>query len=224
MENTDNQWKKIYKYFPYFTFSLLVVSVIIAVSGVQQRQQTQSQAQLAAPTPTPPPGFTQNPLDMQVLINIKIPGVGADGNKNPVHRSRKATVTLFNLQDQQIAQAIADVTFNGDVFSGVAHFGEIKNGTYYVKVSTDGSFESIVLPQMQDLSTSKLNILPVVGLVFGDVNRDKKFDDNDYTAAIDCMKNKTCEEDAIMDINDDGIIDISDYNLFLQTNWKTQGD
>lgn len=223
MEKKNDAWKRTYTYFPYFTFALLIVSVFIALTSAQQKQQTKSNAQIVAPTPTSSPGFTQNPLDTQVQVSIKLPGIGSDGNKYPKNLSRKVTATVYGSDNTQIAQGVGNVQFDGEVFTGIAHLGAFDDGAYTIWVSTDGTLESIVLPQSQELTKNKLNILPVVGLMYGDVEQDKTLDQSDYIMALNCFQSKTCDNIHVIDFNDDGKIDSTDYNLLLQTFLKVQG-
>lgn len=224
MEQSQDSWKAVYRLFPYFTFCLLLTSVIIAVSTVQQKQQTQSEAQSTASTPTNPPGYVQDPLDTQALVSIKLPGIGTDGNKEPLHTTRTANVIVYNLNNEQVASNTATLTYKGGVFSGITHLGSINPGTYTIEISTDGTVPSIVLPQTQTLTNTKLNILPVVGLLYGKIKADKTFDQAFYNAALQCFQSKNCENVEIVDFNDDGKTDTTDYNLLLQTNWKIQGE
>jgi len=223
MEKNSDAWKKAYTYFPYFTFGLLVVSVFIFLTSAQQQQQTKSNAQNVAPTPTSPPGYTQNPLDTQVQVSVKLPGIGSDGNEHPKNTSRNVTVTIYGSDNTQIAQGTNSLQFDGEVFSGIVHLGEFPNGTYTIKVSTDGTLQSVVLPQAQVLTNTKLNVLPVVGLIYGDVKQDNALNTADYTTAVNCFQTKTCDNLNIVDFNDDGKIDSTDYNLLLQSFENVQG-
>jgi len=173
-----------------------------------------------------PSGVILNSTDTQLDVTIKIPGIGSNGNKSPKHLTRFVTVGIFDPNsNQQILSGNGFLKYNGvDSFEGILHLGQLANGTYYVKVVSSNTLISQILPQFQNLTSDKVNVLPAVSLVQGDLNGDNVIDINDYNIALPCFQDKNCSNKDSIDFNDDGKVDVIDYNLLLSDFQQKKGD
>lgn len=176
------------------------------------------------PSPTLFPGYVPNPLDTQLLVSAKIPSLGNGGNKNPRTKMRKIDVIIFDSENKQVMRKSGDINFDGNLFKGVIHLGTIPNGTYYIKVITPYSLQALVQPQFQVLRNDRLNTLPQVTFIQGDLNNNNFLNLQDYNMALNCFQNKNCVARTAIDLNDDGKANITDYNLLLQNFWEYSGD
>lgn len=191
------------------------------------------------PTPTEYPGFVVNPNDTQVLVSVKYPGVGINGNPSPRHLSRKVTITVYNLNNEQAFVGQGFLTYdNDDLFRGIIHLGKVSNDSYYIKVSGDHTLQELVMPQFQYISNSRLNVLSPIVFVTGELTGDNQLTIADYNTALTCFQDKKCgvkpvtdeNQDGLVDVydaidfNDDGKVDVVDYNFFLHNFKEFRGD
>jgi len=154
-----------------------------------------------------------------------LPGIGPGANKSPKHLTRQAVVEIFDSSNKQVLTGNGFLKYNGtDSFEGIIHLGQLTNGIYYVKVSSINTLISIVLPQFQNLTSDKINVLPSVRLSQGDLNGDNVIDINDYNLALVCFQDKNCQAKDVIDLNDDGKADVIDYNLLLLAFHRYSGD
>ncbi len=119
---------------------------------------------------------------------------------------------------------------------------DLRDGNYSVKVKTDRYLRKLV-PGAQKIALLKDNSITQVALVAGDTNGDNLVNILDYNAFIDCgygalnplplddansiFNKRVCQvhTPAInIDVNDNGIIDSTDYNLFLRELSVQSGD
>lgn len=176
------------------------------------------------PTPSTYPGYTRNPLDTQVLVSLKIPSIGTGGNKSPKNATRPVDITVYNIDNKQVAKGSGQIKYEGDLFSGVIHLGTVPNGTYYVKIASPFILQKIAKPQFQTLQNDQLNTIPRITVIQGDLNRDNNLTLVDYNLALACFQSKQCSTKAAIDLNDDGVANVADYNLLLQNFWEYRGD
>lgn len=177
------------------------------------------------PTPIVVPGFTPNPLDMQVYVTAKIIGIGDGGNRNPKHFTRYVTVGIYNMKNVLIKEGNGYIIYDRtNLFRGITHFGPVENGTYSIKILSPHMLRSVVVPTFQVLDSKRLNILPQVTLLQGDINDDNIVNITDYNLSLGCFQDKKCENKDLIDFNDDGVADVIDYNILLHDYWESQGD
>lgn len=177
------------------------------------------------PTPTTPPDYVPNPGDMQLFVTAKITGIGNGGNKNPRHLTRHVTVGIYGMDNQIVTEGNGFIIYDrNNLFRGVIHFGPVPKGTYFVKILSDHMLQETVRPTFQALDSSRLNILPDVTLLQGDIDDDNKIDIIDYNASLGCFQNKRCQDKELIDFNDDGVSNVVDYNILLHDYWEALGD
>ena len=191
---------------------------MLTPTKAQPTQQDQT------PTPSTYPGYVRNPLDTQLLVSFKIPGVGTGGNRSPKNVTRPVDVTLYDTQNKQVAKVSGQVKYEGDLFNGVIHLGTVPNGTYYIKVVSPFTLQKLAKPQFQTLRNDQLNVIPRFTVIQGDLNKDNVLTLVDYNLALACFQAKSCATKSAIDLNDDGVANIADYNLLLQNFWEYRGD
>jgi uncharacterized protein YkwD len=179
---------------------------------------------IQTPTPSIYPGYTLNPLDTQILVAVKIPSIGNGGNKSPKTLTRQVDVGIYNSQNKQVAKGSGPLTYDGDLFKGVIHLGTVPNETYYIKVVMPYTLQALAKPNFQALRNDRLNALPQVILIQGDLNKDNVLTLVDYNLALACFQGKSCVTKSAIDFNDDGVVNVTDYNLLLQNFWAYRGD
>jgi uncharacterized protein YkwD len=201
----------------------------------------------APPTSTPGPSLTPTPIpataiDMKITVAIKLPGIGVGGNTSPQHLSRRISVEIFDLDNKSVAKGNGFLTYDGsNFFTGLIHMGTMKEGQYYLKLVgqeqvlpdliQSTTLQALVVPQFQRLLTNSNNVLPPVTLLQGDLDADNTLTINDYNLSLSCFQFKKCDQDPILglvhnllDFNDDGKVDVTDYNVLLHNFWENQGD
>lgn len=192
-------------------------------TGIPQLSSTP--APTLTPSPTPTPSIIINPTDTQLEISIKLPGIGATGNKTPKHLTRLVQIGIFDQDNKQVLKGSGYLKYDGrNFFSGVIHLGQLAPDTYLLKVSSTNTLVTLIIPQFQYLTSEKVNVLPLVLLTAGDFNNDNSIDIRDYSLTLPCFQNLNCQSKADVDINDDGKINILDYSLFLSDFRQHVGD
>jgi hypothetical protein len=166
-------------------------------------------------------------------------------NKNPVHPQRNVKVEVYNTDNVIVASASAPVNYDPatGTFTGTMALGAgVTGGNYNVKLKTDRYLRRLV-PGIQQLQTGVVNELPDTQLVAGDTNGDNFLNVLDYNALLDCgygelepkpiadanSKFNTTECKAHppvqnVDVDDNGLVNSFDYNLFLRELSVQNGD
>lgn len=167
-------------------------------------------------------------------------------NKNPLHPQRNITVTLIDSNNQEVASRTDSITFNtaGGNFTGLIDLGTSFNpGNYNLKIKTDKYLRKLV-SGIINIKAMTNNDVPQTALVAGDVKDDNILNVLDYNILLDCgygainplpladpasvYNSSYCishnEFRPNTDLDDNGIIDSSDYNLFLRELSVQNGD
>lgn len=219
---------------------------VIAISG------TGSPTNAPSPTTLPLPTITGTALNFSLLLHGV--GAAGDNpnptgntlsNKNPLHPQRDLQITVYDTNNQVVASSSSPVTFNstdGMFEGGVGLPSTVKTGNYSVKIQTDRYLRKLVPGIQQVVAGQQVSVTPVQ-MIAGDTNNDNVLNVLDYNAMLDCgygqlnplpmndpnsaFHSTNCQvhtppED--VDINDDGIINSTDYNLFLRELSVQNGD
>jgi hypothetical protein len=166
-------------------------------------------------------------------------------NKNPVHPQRNLQVEVYDTNNQLVASASAPVNYDPSTgtFTGKMGLGKnVESGNYNIKVKTDRYLRRLV-PGIQQLQKDVDNELPDTQMVAGDSNGDNFLNVIDYNALLDCgygELNPLPQADANskfntneckahkpvvnVDIDDNGVVNSFDYNLFLRELSVQNGD
>lgn len=173
------------------------------------------------------------------------PGGSSLSNKNPLHPQRNLSVQIFNSQNQQVTNTTTPIIYDANAgdFTGQLDLGpSFPAGNYNIKVKTDSYLRKLVsgiinIQQLQD------NPVTQTALVAGDINGDNILNVLDYNALLDCgfgdieplpmadpnstFNAQVCQAHtpaANVDLDDNGIINSADYNLFIRELSVQNGD
>lgn len=204
------------------------------------------------PNISPLPTITGTALKFTVLLDgvgsagdNPNPNGSSLSNKNPVHPQRNLNIQVFDTNNQIVASSSAPIAYDSSAGTFVGEVGlpsTVPSGEYSVKVQTDRYLRKLV-PGIQQIVADQVTTVPTVRLIAGDTNNDNVLNVLDYNALLDCgygelnplpmndsnstFHSQACQvhapaEDA--DLNDDGIINSTDYNLFLRELSVQNGD
>ncbi|HSW48492.1 MAG TPA: hypothetical protein VLG67_05430 [Candidatus Saccharimonadales bacterium] len=217
-------------------------------------QITPSTTPNLTPTLTPEPTGNDKASTATFTILLHGVGAGGDNpnpggnslsNKSPLHPQRDLQVLLFDTSNKLVASISGAINFDAGsgAFKGSVDLGSnIKKGNYSVKVKTDRYLRKLI-PGAQEITPLKDNPITQVSLVAGDTNGDNLVNILDYAAFLDCgygalnplpvddansiFNKNVCQihTPAVnIDIDDNGIVDSADYNLFLRELSVENGD
>ena len=175
-----------------------------------------------SPTLTPTP----TPVSTKLSLIVGLDGIGkagdnvsrtSTGNLTPLHPTRTVTLTLFDVNNNQLPQITGQVTYDAvsGLFTGtIALPSTVVSGVYTLKVSTP-SFLQKAIPGILSLTSGQTTSVPTFDLVAGDINSDNQISLLDYNQLLTCFGSiqSTCTP---ADLDDDGTVGGSDYNLFLR--------
>jgi hypothetical protein len=176
---------------------------------------------------------TNTPLS----FTISLPGISTA--TAPQHLQRGVTVQMFNASNNNVGNKSGLVSFDNTngTFQGSVDLGtDLPTGQYLVKVQMD----NYLIKAIKNITTITIGaptVIAPVTLTTGDLNMDNKIDILDYNIFVTCYGNKAnsavCQKplDAtttkpiiFADINDDGVVDGTDYILFLKSLSVREGD
>ncbi len=207
---------------------------------------TKSTATPIPPSPTPIPTGTPTPTPLPNdtilhFASIKLHGIGKggdntnpnlNGNLNPLTRTRKITVEIFNTTGSLISSSQGNVVYTsatGDFSGDIKLDTAVAGGSYLVKIKSP-TYLRRQLNGVITINKSSVNQMPAVSLVAGDSNGDGALSILDYNMILDCYSdllparncNPTKKENA--DLSDDGKVNQDDYSLFLRELSVSTGD
>lgn len=118
------------------------------------------------------------------------------------------------------------MTYNSQAqnFQGTIPIANLASGTYLITIKMDG-FLGKQIPGIVSVTQGQQVRIQVVSLVNGDINNDNQLDIQDYNILISCFGSNQQTSSCIApptasspgaDIDDDGVVDGADYNLFLR--------
>jgi hypothetical protein len=205
----------------------------VIISGVDL-----SVTPIATPTATNAP--TPTPSTTVLSFTLLLHGVGSAGdnpnpggsdlsNKNPLHPQRPLQVELYNSSNQLTASVAGSILYNGGEFSGAVNLGDnFPTGNYNIKVKTDRYLRRLI-PGIQNIKNMSDNTVPATDLIAGDINGDNILNILDYNILLNSAYNApACKGHGNLavfaDLDDNGIINSPDYNLFLRELSVQNGD
>gem|GEM_PF-1105006 len=183
------------------------------------------------------PNLPESEIKTKLSVTVLLDGIGNRGdntnptatslsNKNPVHKSKPATIELYNTSNQLVAKGTGNITYDGSLgqFAGsVLAGGYLSDGNYYLKVKLDQYLRRQIPPGIQTIKVGQDNKMPPVSLVAGDITNDNKLNILDYNSLLDCYSDLSAapncsnsDKKLASDINDDSKVNQIDYNLFLR--------
>jgi hypothetical protein len=176
----------------------------------------------------------------QLGLSIGLHGIGSGGdntnasstgNPTPKHPQRVVEATIFDSQNQQVANVTATVAYNtqnGKFIGTVPLPSTIVSGSYTVKIRSEGYLRRAVPGIITITKNQTTQVLPFT-LITGDATLDNQLSVLDYNIILDCYSDlqppKNCSDPRklqLSDFTDDGKVTEFDYNLFLRE-LSTQG-
>lgn len=216
-----------------------------------------------SPTPipiTPTPKICQNDSDCtageicqnntcvqkypKLFLDLVFPGIGLNGNSNPVHKNPDITVCLYdpnvnptgdNNCSKAILKKLGPVIYDsisGHFINNNFDLGNFnQEGQYLILIKSDKYLRK-QLPQLLNIAREKINKVPELTLIVGDINNDNLLNIADYNIYKSCFGDKTNTSECInkenSDLNDDGKndtrIDLSDFRLLFASFQTQSGD
>jgi hypothetical protein len=192
----------------------------------------------AIPSSNPTPSLTTPPPHDTILnIALQLPGIGIKGNLHPLHTTRTVHLTIYAnnvdptqpnvkpLYDNPNVSVQFDSNSGFFLNSNVDIGSSLPTSTYQIFFKTPGYLRKQVLDAQGDktfpTTADTINVLPSVMLIPGDVAPVYNvMDVSDFYAIVGCYNTKantsSCTAGSqITDLNDDGVIDGVDINLWL---------
>jgi hypothetical protein len=196
----------------------------------------------SGPSATPSPARTTFVLNLRLhgigaggdIVN---PGANKLSNKNPIHQEIPINIQIANEDNRVVATKLATAFYNSDnglYFSNVVLSEPLAKGDYIVKTKADRFLQKI-MPGFITVDPNAKNNMPTTDFINGDVNSDNALNILDYNILLDCgygvikplsmiqlksvYQSSACsshENSKNADLNDNGTIEASDYNLFLR--------
>ncbi|HUQ85703.1 MAG TPA: VWA domain-containing protein [Candidatus Limnocylindrales bacterium] len=146
-------------------------------------------------------------------------------NKNPLKKTRPATVQIYDISNKIFATASGTLTYSsasGNYSGRVQTTTALPSANYNLRVEMDQHLARRI-PGTQLIKANIDNPLPDITLVTGDIDNNNKLNILDYNLLLDCYSDTqpapSCAENSKKiqsDINDDGPVNGTDYNLFIR--------
>ena len=166
-------------------------------------------------------------------------------NKNPLHPTRNVDVLVYDSTNQLVASKAGTITYASasGAFTGKIDLGaSFPSGNYNVKIKANRYLRKLI-PGIVNIVNLKENAIPQTFMVAGDVNDDNILNVLDYNALLDCgygeieplpmtdagsiFKQTQCQVHTPVDnvdVDDNGIVNSPDYNIFLRELSVQSGD
>lgn len=171
-------------------------------------------------------------------------------NKTPKTPQRNLLVEIFNANNELVTSQTGTLEYlsgdehenNKGKFTTNVTFPDLETGNYTVKIKSDRYLRK-AFPGIISITKGQPKVMPTIELVAGDTNNDNALDIEDYNALLDCgyasvnpLPNtnagspynsyacKTHEPRINIDLDDNGIVNSFDYNLYLRELSVQSGD
>jgi len=193
-------------------------------------------------------GDNVNPTFTSGVNNATINGTQVTNNfggstPNPLTPQRTLNITLLNSSNQAVTVPSAQIIYDSQPsdanygrFVGTADLGSsFTTGNYTVKVTTDAHLTRRI-GDIQLITAGTTNPMSA-RLIAGDITEDNKLTIEDYNILLSCSKDPSitnpdngalCAQNAnyakLSDLDDNGTVDMFDYNLFLREYSVQNGD
>jgi len=178
-------------------------------------------------TPVPPTvTLTPTPVTTKLALTLGLDGIGkagdnvsrtSTGNTSPLHPQRNVTLILSDQNNNPLPAITGQVSYDSvsGLFKGtIALPSTVVSGVYTLKASTP-SFLLKAIPGILTLTQGQTTTVPTTDLTAGDIYNDNQISLLDYNQILSCFGStqSTCTPS---DLDDDGTVGGSDYNLFLR--------
>ncbi len=210
-----------------------------SVSPTPNPTRTPTPSQTPAPTPAQTSTPTPKPGDTLLALGIGLDGIwnsgthknpnGSSSTRNPIRKARVFAIEITggnNIVKSNPGTLSYDK--NKGYFAGIVNLGSsFASGYYIVKVKTDGYLRASI-PGIQNIVAGQTSpLLSRVNLTAGDISSDNALDIKDYNILMSCMERRVlCNStyQILSDLDDNGLVNEFDYNLFLAEYEVQNGD
>ncbi len=167
-------------------------------------------------------------------------------NKNPLHPQRNFEAIIIDSNNQIVKNTSGSIIYNTSQgnFIGLIDLGSaFQTGNYNIKIKSDGYLRRLVT-DMVNIKPLQENSIPQTALIAGDIKTDNTLNVLDYNILLDCgygainplplanpnsiYNSGDCKTHepflSNTDLDDNGIINSPDYNLFLRELSVQNGD
>ncbi|HSW97117.1 MAG TPA: dockerin type I repeat-containing protein, partial [Candidatus Saccharimonadales bacterium] len=184
-------------------------------------------------TTIPTPTLTLSPTNPALHLVLSLVGIDSSA-ASPLHTERSVNILVYNSTDDVTNAATTPlqtvqgtVTFDAPSASFVnptLTLSPIDSGQYQLFVQMPGYIKkqlTIDGNAVISVTSGTATNLPTVKLVAGDIDGNNIVDIADYNGLLRCYglhianPSPACANPQASDLNDDGIVDASDYNIFL---------
>lgn len=207
------------------------------VTATQTPTATITQTPTASPTPT----ATITPTRFNFSLILQ--GIGPNGgNTNPIHKQRKISVDIYNSNEMLLKTVTGNIDFqNNGSFKGRVDVSDLNAEAYTLKVTVldyqnqnKGMYLTKRMPGVQNiiLMGGEIDILPST-LTVGDINHNSPSDNSidilDFNLLRGCYGDKasdlkSCPSPTAADLDDNGRVDNTDYQLLINSLSSQKGD
>lgn len=215
----------------------------VTVTPIVTQGPTVTVPPTSSPTSTPTvfPTVTVLPGNTSFILRVWLHGVGkggdsanpnSGGNPNPLHPQRTARIEVYNAQNQLVLSKDGPISFNSEAgnFQSInpLDMGTLQPGVYLVKVKTE-QFLKYQVPGILNITQPVNNWVAQAVLVNGDINLDNTLNILDYNILMGCYSDFlpavscTPPNNLLSDLDDDGLVNQFDYNLFLRELTNREG-
>lgn len=232
-------------------FSVLILILVLPLIVILSQTPTSSKSKAESAAITSTTSLASTPVSNSpaavrqqgsnssstiILLNICLHGIGncgdnvvalGTGNLNPRHPNRQVKVDILSTDNKLLKSATGEIVYSpaSSRFTGSINLTDARSGSYNIKISVPG-FLSKFIPTPQSLIVNESNTFPLVSLVTGNIDNNNLLDMEDYKLLMRCFgKTNPCSasQQQASDLNDDGVVDGVDYNLFMReiANQKT---
>ncbi|MBU3979611.1 cohesin domain-containing protein [Patescibacteria group bacterium] len=225
----------------------------IEINDVIYPTITVTPASTPSATMTPYPTTTSTTLKLNILLHgigsagdNPNPQGSSLSNKNPLHPQRNIDITIMDSTNQPVSSLAGSIIYNSGQgnFIGLIDLGStFQTGNYTIKIKS-GRYLRKLVTGMVNIKPLQENPIPQTALIAGDVKTDNILNVLDYNILLDCgygaidplplgdpnagYNTSNCKSHEPFrintDLDDNGIINSPDYNLFLRELSVQNGD
>lgn len=186
-----------------------------------------------SPTVSVVPSATPTLVPSHTALNVTLtlPGIGPktssnNDNPNPIHKTRSATLKVYNSTDTLVKTMNQNLSWDGKFLGNFDLGTGFTSGTYRITIALNNTLYKQV-SGIANIIAGQRNSLPETRLITGDINQNNRMDTLDYNLFVACYQAKascTTEQKALADFNDNGEFDIFDNAIIVNAFLNVEGD
>lgn len=165
------------------------------------------------------------PTGGTISVSVQLVGVVA----NPQHPQRPFAVQFFGANGQKAAEKTGTLQYINGKYQGSVDTSTVAAGDYIVSIKIDGYVQLRLKGLVHMPLSSPLTVTDTMRP--GDIDRDGTISPTDFNQLTSCFATAPgvkpigpCTNSQNADLNDDGKVDILDYNLYRETVIRRAGE